>query len=985
MNLRLIRCALTFLSLSAVAFAQNASPDMPAKAYQITSVDQFLPGKLADGYFDDYVLENDYLRAVIARPGKPQMGEVRGGSLMDVIVKEHPVDYFGAMNTAADPLSTAGLIVYESAEAAASETTAPSVTLTGYVGDADAPAPAERIAVTTRYSLPGPRDRIQVETTYTNKTSATAWLQPVDQLDWGEAQAFSEGRGFGPTTAPLNFVLGARDNFSMGYISSGPAPLNGYHSGRTSIILSSGDINELVETLSLRQRTAARKEPGIPAEYRGLGASTEPAAGMVILPGTETRYGLSGGLPVPQPLYVPKEMVRVVDGKTTLVEISRGSDSLFTAPPEGQRSAKIALSPGESFTQTRHLVVASRDWNPIVRAAYAEKTLPRGRLAGAVLEDGTNKPIAGARVQITADGDAHTSIPAGPLLQVLSGPDGSFFADVPPGSYRLHALATGRFSPAAGTSATATVGAGGELAIVRMTPESRLRIAISEAETETSSPLPAKLTITPKPPFPPVDYGFSPDVSRGIRNTVYMPQGFAVVPLTPGRYRLTVSRGIEYDLFEKDIVIAPGQELTVSAPLPHVMKEHLPGMLSLDMGLQTTASATGYASPESRAIQAACEGVSVIITGDYGAATDLQSAIQKLGLQKWVKALPGRRELLRKGAMAANLFVYPLDEKTSATFDAAMEKVRDLPPDVALADLREQFPDLIFQIDRPLHPEMGYLNHFPFDENKRSFIDDNMPPPDFNAIQLVEGGQFGNESRTYYRYMAMQIARLQPEGLGKGQPLAPVGSSASSLPFGNEIGYPRTYLYLKERKALEEVTAEDVRTAIAGQHFLVTNGPVLLFDGLDLAKREFRVTPGEILDSSTTEIVRIRARVLEAPWLTLQGVNTRENGRRGITVINILPTKNVLRYPTNESSSNVYARYIKADAVLDAYAYSTFESLAPVVPDDLPDFGGPVLPFAWSGPIFVDRDGDGKIHVKPEEIKLPQPAGGKDKAPPASE
>lgn len=978
MNLRLIRCAFTFLSLTVFGCGQAVARPLSATAYQISSADQFLPGKLADGYFDDYVLENDYLKAVIARPGKPAMGEVRGGSLIDVIVKSHPVDYFAAMNTAADPLSTAGLIVYESAEIQSEGQASPSVTLTGYVGNADASAPAEKLTVTTRYSLPGPHDRIQIDTTFTNQTSATAWLQPVDQMDWGEAQAFSEGRGFGATTAPVNFVLAAKDNFSVGYVSSGTEALNGYHSGRSSIILSSGNIDQLVETLTLRKRIASQSNAGIPAEYRGLGASIEPAPGLVVLPGTETRYGLSGGLPVPQPLYVPKDMVRVVDGKTTLVELARGSDSLFAPPGAEQRQDKISLAPGESFSQTRYLVVAGRDWSPIVRAAYAEKSLPRARLVGAVLEDATNKPIAGARVQITA-ADGHTSVPSGPLLQVLSGPDGSFFADVPPGNYRVHAMANGRFSPPGGTSATAVTGGGGELALVRMSPESRLRIAISEAETETSSPLPSKLTITPKPPFPPVDYGFSPDVSRGVRNTVYMPQGFAVVPLTPGRYRLSVSRGIEYDLFEKDISIAPGQELTVSASLPHVMKEHLPGMVSMDMGLQTTASATGFVTPESRAIQAACEGVSVIVSGDYGTATDLQPAIEKLGLEKWVKAVPGRRDILRKGDMSANLYVYPLDEKTSAAFDVAVKKTDSLPPDVALADLREQFPDLIFQIDRPLHPEMGYLTHFPFDESKRRFIDDNMPPPDFNAIQLVEGGQFGNESQSYHRYMAMQIARLQPDGLGKGQPLAPLASSASSLPMGNEVGYPRTYLYLKERKPLAEITAEDVRSAVAGQHFLVTNGPILLFDGLDLAKREFSVTPGEILDSSTTEIVRIRARVLEAPWLTLQGVNTRENGRRGITVLNILPTKEILRYPTNQSSSNVYARYLKADAVLDAYAYSTFSSLAPVVPDDLPDFGGPVLPFAWSGPIFVDRDGDGKIHVKPEEIKLPQPSRNKSK------
>src|SRR5690606_26663126 len=128
--------------------------------------------------------------------------------------------------------------------------------------------------------------------------------------------------------------------------------------------------------------------------------------------------------------------------------------------------------------------------------------------------------------------------------------------------------------------------------------------------------------------------------------------------------------------------------VTVTGSLPHVMKGLIPGLVSMDAGIVTDASAVGYVTAESRAIQAACEGVQVIVSGDYSQATDLQTAIRNQGLERWVKAFVGRRALLHKDDMSADLFVYPLDAETSDSLDKALEEVADLPPDIAIADLK---------------------------------------------------------------------------------------------------------------------------------------------------------------------------------------------------------------------------------------------------------------------------------------------------------
>ncbi len=941
-----------------------------AKSYTISSPAQQIAGNLGDAYLGDLVLENEKLRVAIARPGKPEMGAVRGGTIMDIVRTDAPVDYLGGINLTMDPSSTSSQVIYENVQLSGvlANTTA-ILSMSGYVGEPDTPAPAlaNRIGVSTRYTLAKGSPILQIDTNVVNQTTGTAWIQPADTIDWGEAEVFSEGKGYSVTTAPLNFVLGAVDDFSLGYYTSGTKPMEGLHQGRDSVILASGAIRDLEARVLARKQADQASDQNLAPEYRGFGASTTQEPGMVMFPGTETRYGMGpGGLPEPAPIYVPEARLQIVDGKAT-VTLPRVRKSLFEAPESESESASIQLERGETYSFTRFLVVSDGNWKPIADNAYAAKDVKLGRLSGVVVEGGSGNRIADATVRISGGTQWNGAGAAPPVLQVKSRKDGSFSAQLPVGKYQLEPVALGRRSAGKNPPVEIESNFKASVSVLQMTKESLLRIAISEAETVTSSPLPVKVTLVSKPPYPTENYGFTPDVSRGVRNTYYLPQGAAVFPVTPGRYRLVISRGVEYDILQKDITVVAGREQTVTGSLPHVMKGLLPAMVSMDAGVVTNASGVGYATAASRAIQAACEGVSIIVSGDYGQVTNLQTAIRNQGLERWVKAFSGRRDLLHKGDLSADLFVYPLDESTSAAYNTAVDSVRSLPPDVALADLKKQVPDLIFEISRPVHPEAGYLEAFAFNMNKKRFIDDNMPPPDFNAIQVLEGKKLGLENEVYSRYMAMQLERLGQNDLFKAPPLSPVGSSFSRLPYGQEIGYPRVYLYLNSDKTLAQVTASDVVSAVRGQHYLVTNGPILLFDALNFDTLEFSVKPGEILDAQTTEIVRIRARVLAAPWITLEGINTRENGLRGITVFGIQPSEKVQRYPTNQSGSHIYTRYLKEDAVLDAYAYSSLRSLAPVVPDALEDFGGAAFPYCMSGPIFVDRNGDGKITINNKE------------------
>jgi len=941
-----------------------------AKCFTVERESQFVPGNLADVYIGDLILETDRFKAVIARPGKPPMGLVRGGSLMDITLSADGIDYFGSLNTTVDPTTTGLAVVYNKVIDLIQTSQTASITLGGYIGPTPATSAqdSEKIAVSTRYEVQSSSSILKITTSFTNTTTHPAWIRPADVIDWGEARVFTQGHGYSSTSSTTSFVVGAVDNFGLSYHTSGSRPMQGVHSGRDSLILAVGTNADYGDELFSRRATAVDKSETdkLPPEFAAIGASLQPGPGMVMFPGTETRYVMEAfGTPRKEPIYVPRAAIHYQDGKATVTAGKAVGSGLFIRPAQHADSFQ-ELSAGDTYTFTRYMTVSDSNWASAASNAFQEKQIATGKIGGVVLEDGSARRIPDATVRISGGPGWNGEGPAPPFLQVKSRTDGTFVADVPAGEYYVEAEAIGR-SLSSITTTVHTVKPGGTptIAALTMTKQSHLRIAISEAETPTSSPLPVKLTLISKPPAADINYGFLPDISNGARNTRYLPHGAGIVPVTPGRYRLVVSRGIEYDILQRDIEILSEQDLTITGSLPHVMKDKLPGMVSMDAGVVTSNSGSGYANAESRVIQAACEGVQVIITGDYDQVTDLQQVIEKQKLSRWVKAFLGRRILLHKDGISADVFAYPLNAETSAALDKAIKSVSGLAPDIALADLKQQFPDLIFEISRPNHPEAGYLNAFPFSKIANNFTDRKVPPPDFNAIQLLEGKRLGQYPELYPPYINLQLSRFSKNSIHKGAAIAPSGSSFSHMSYGQEIGYPRTYLYLDKATSLADLSSDDITSAIRSQRFMVTNGPILLFDALDYKTGKFNIGPGQVLDLKTTEICRIRVRVLAAPWVTLSGVATKENGLYGSTVMINRASDNVERYPGVNAGqgSNVFAREIHSDTLLEATAFSDRRSLAPVIPDALDDFGGPIYPFAWSAPIFVDRNGDDKILI----------------------
>jgi hypothetical protein len=677
----------------------------------------------------------------------------------------------------------------------------------------------------------------------------------------------------------------------------------------------------------------------------------------------------------------------------TLAEEQRTSDMLKAAEVaereakaaaaeerELKRQRSLALAPGKSSLFTRYIVISDDDFSRITDFAFTQKNIPTGYLAGAVLEAGTDAPIPGADVYISGGPRWSGNVSAPAYLKTRTRADGTFACRVPAGKYVLSCGKMGRIGVTQQSIITVTAGSRPQITALAMSPESYLRIAVSEAETPTSSPLPCRLTFVEKQGTARPDWGDAPHGERGVRNQYFLPYGAENILLTPGRYQLYVSRGVEYDALQVDLELAPGANQVLKLALPHSLKGQMPNSFSLDAGLMTTASASGAAPPEDRVVQAVCEGVNVIVSGDFNKATDLQPTIDRLGLGKWIKAMMGMRLLLHKGTESAEILAYPLTKDQAAKLTAFLPNVHDVPPDVALSDLRKAFPNVLLEVTKPSDPERGYIAHLRFDENRHTFVDENVPPPDYDSIQIYEGKKLGLERINYPRYSELQIHRSH-DMTSKVPPLSPTAFSNSSLPFSQEIGYPRMYLHT-DKSDFHQLNEQDVLGRIRGQKYMVTNGPILSLSAQELPSGEYRKHPGDVIDLTTTRILRMQMKVLASSWVSVSGVSVHEDGLVQWATPQIRILTGILRYPVM-AGPDIIVRYLSRDSILDGTAFGEHRDLAPIVPNALSDFGGPVHPYAFTAPVFVDKEGDGQLRFsnpltlpppdKPEEEDAPPP------------
>lgn len=299
---------------------------------------------------------------------------------------------------------------------------------------------------------------------------------------------------------------------------------------------------------------------------------------------------------------------------------------------------------GGSKSYTRYFGVGDGSGGNAITLENLVKGNTTGQISGCVTVNGV--PAPGARVSA---GPVQSGVITRVRSTWVTGPDGCYSGTMTTGSQGFVAWREGTMYE--GGAATPPIH---NVTISQTVPKVQNfdlpapgHIAVTVVD-ENDAAVPARISIvgfdpSPDPTFS-ADTGLFLDQSDkfpfGIARAVYTASdGTVDFDMEPGSYRIYVSRGAEYSLFEQALTITGGVTTNVAAKIGHVLDTT--GFVSSDHHVHGIRSADSRVSESDRVRQFAGEGVDNIIMTDHHHHTDLNPRIAALGFDPFVTATIG--------------------------------------------------------------------------------------------------------------------------------------------------------------------------------------------------------------------------------------------------------------------------------------------------------------------------------------------------------
>lgn len=321
----------------------------------------------------------------------------------------------------------------------------------------------------------------------------------------------------------------------------------------------------------------------------------------------------------------------------------------FTIAPMGQ--------PGDSITLTRYFSVG-KSVASIVESRNEIRCIFPGTIRGTVTVNGT--PVEGADVVVLqTSGSKPSGITRNVAVHTRTDASGNYSVELPPGDYAVMANLDGH--PFEGGGSTPTQHAvtlasfATETVDIDLPETGQLQVAVTDP-TAGGAPVPAKVSVVGFDPSP--DPGNTQSILSGfiVNNTgVFgdlvedgMPFGIAkaffVDPLSgtagpldiePGSYRVAVSRGPAYSLYEQDVTITAGNTTTVNAAVQQVVD--MTGLIPSDFHVHSIDSPDSEVTREERVISMLGEGMQFFTPSDHDFRADFTGTISDLGVGSLIK------------------------------------------------------------------------------------------------------------------------------------------------------------------------------------------------------------------------------------------------------------------------------------------------------------------------------------------------------------
>lgn len=565
--------------------------------------------------------------------------------------------------------------------------------------------------------------------------------------------------------------------------------------------------------------------------------------------------------------------------------------------------ATLHLLPLQSASVERHLVVGNNgDVASLLPAIHELRSEPAAQLEGFV-----KGHAAYTRVVATDTGGR-------PLAEARTSDDGAYRLLLPPGDYLVHAEWAGQSVPPLPVS----LGTAGTSLDLTLPKPADLDFVVMERNKDgTLVPSPAKITIRGQAPTKDPDLG--PKHRNTAGNVVISPNGQGHALLPSGSYVISASRGVEFDLAQAQVVLAPGETERVELVLSRVVDTT--GYLSADFHQHSLFSTDSGLAARDRVIANLAEGVEVAVATEHNQVVDLGPVVAELGVSSLIYPVVGVEATTET---VGHFNAYPLSRLGGALHKPA-PRVEGKRPDEILRVLRALESRLVIQVNHPRSGKNGYFDLVGWKPGSA-------PPAgtalDFDAIEVVNAKRWGDADSSLKDWYWL---------LSQGHKVTATGNSDSHAVFTEECGYPRNFLRMGFDEP-ERVTPEAILTAIKeSRDVLVTNGPfvTLRVRGESAIGRTLAVRPGEV--------VPVEVIVQAAPWVDVDRIELLENGRpKGEPIAVTAGRDQVVRYRATWNLST------KRDSFFVVVVRGD-DSLDPVVPTQ----DRPVMPLAITNPLWL--------------------------------
>jgi hypothetical protein len=462
----------------------------------------------------------------------------------------------------------------------------------------------------------------------------------------------------------------------------------------------------------------------------------------------------------------------------------------------------------------------------VLAGPAAAVTESRWRRAAVPLGEAAGHAPRGAAIAVVSDGHLVTRGRADSA--------GRFRIALPAGNYRLHAEVAGR---GPGPSIPVEVAPGAEsLATLPVGEGTTITVRVRD---ETAQALPARVRVE----------------GAGSDRVEYAgSSGEIRLDVTPGAYLVSVSRGVEYEAWQQQLVVGKGDDLVLDVRLARLVDTS--GWIAVDPHLHSELSDDSTIALEDRLLAVAAEGVEVAIATDHDVLADYRPHLRRLGLDEWVSAAVGQEV---SSPAWGHFNAWPFEPEIEEPVTWLGRTPGELLDVLAGGGAR------VVQVNHPRTPSHGFFAQIGLDapslaasrlSGGYSLAVLGIDGLQFDAVEVANAYGGSDFERVFADWLALVAA---------GHTAAATGASDSH---GRRsfAGHARTYVHVGDGADdpstidLAEVDAAlRARRAVVAQGAFVTAG---------LVDEDGRVTlPGEILEYGGGSRVVLRVRVQAAPWL----------------------------------------------------------------------------------------------------------------------